>query len=748
MQGSLSAEGVRVVGAKSFTPLQTRLDAGLTKLVEEVNRGDPVWWRESAWIWGLPTWSGSGRPFRGLAALLLWHAASDWRVPGAWQEAREPDVPGAVVIPLRSKQGWMAVAVAPGPRLAAVPFPVPRWNDERSEAVLAALRLEERPALVGLASKVRELLAAFVQALRRQSAPQPMLRHTDWTAASLTIAAGIAATVAEAAYAAQIGKVFTELSIWQRGDVAALFPWEAQIPGDQGEPLDRMLRRKDARVLAIGARAGQLPMRPNAKIRLDRVWARGRVLEGYGRVLHAMEALGVRPCGEAVLDARALGLNLARRAARAEPLAEDVVDPDSHKAWKLLLSHAQQRAWAHRLHVLRFGDLHHDSRWHPDRIIPRMVKVASEGGWQLAQLDELPLAALGLVPLLDTMGPRRPDEAPRTADVLARVGAVSDRSYRRHAIYKADRTARWLDVPSPELARAQRRLVRVLRPNAPFAGVATAFEPGRSPALQARVHEGAVAAVIVDISDFFGSIRPRHVRWAFHPRPGEHASSDGPLLTGGTREDREDLLLLLFAGEGRTRWLPQGAPSSPWAANLAAHPMDRRLRAWARDWGAVRYSRYADDLVLSLHKPTESAAALDAVAVDRFLVEAHAALNAAIQARGWKVNEAKTRRWRRGDRAPLTLCGIEVPTEPGAPCRLPRGQHQRARAALHQLRCGTAQWDHGLLAWAWSSTGRPGWLAWSNLLLTRFAIAMAGPVLAEAFLAGWADNIDRGEDGG
>lgn len=727
------------------SPLQSRLDAALTALVDEANRGDPVWWRQAAWIWGLPAWSGSGRPFRGLAALLLWRAATNWKTPTAWQEASDLDDPAAVVIPARSKRGWVPLVVVPGPRLGALTFPVPKWDEPQIDDALATLRLDERPTLTPIVSKVRELVGAFVQSLRRHSAPQAV-RHTDWTVQSLSVAARIAATAAEAAYAAQVGTVFPEELVWQRGDVAALFPWETQEPGSPGETADRTLKREKARVLGKGQRPGQLPMREDAVLRLDRVWERGRVLDGYGRVLQAMEALRMEVTGEAVIDARALGLALAWRAARVAELPEKAADDPAAATWTRLRLRVARKSWAHRLHVLCFRDLAGDRRWHSDRIIPRVLSVLSRGALSRGalsppRLSDVRLSDLGLVRLLDAMGPKRPPALPRTEEILARVGTVTDRTYQRRAIYKTDGSARWLDVPNSELAEAQRRLVEALRPSAPFAGVATAFEPGRSPALQARVHEGAVAAVVIDIADFFGSIRPRHIRWAFHPRRGEtETTSKGLLLNGGSREQRESLLMLLFAGEGRTRWLPQGAPSSPWAANLAAHPMDRRLRAWARDWGSVRYSRYADDLALSFHSEA------DAATVKRFLEAGEQALRAAVQARGWAVREEKTRRWRREDRSPLTLCGVEVPRMPGAPCRLPRAQHRRARAALHQLRCGAAPWDHGLLAWAWGATGQPGWLAWGSPELSRFAVDLAGPVLAEALAGGWADSVDHAED--
>lgn len=685
-------------------------------------------------------WSRSGNAIRGLAALLLWNAGKDRDVPVAWRVATDPHDPESVVVPLRSKRSWSPVALVPGPRLGALSVPILVWDEERIDRTMSALRPWELSALAPISGHIHELMVAFVQSLRRHSNPGTF-KHRDWSIQSLSIAANVAATLSDAAYGVQVGSMFAGETLWQRSDVSALYPWETQCPEDGGGSWDRILKREGARVLKPGKRPGQLPMRQDAVLRLDNLWEHGEILEGYSRILRAAELSGVVITGDAVHDARSLGRALASRVARGDELPNVFALRTVATPWQRLRLRVIRRSWPHRLQGLRFRDLRGDRRWHPDRIIPRVRKSILRSGRQTTDLSSVELSVVGLVRLLDAMGPKRPQAPPETLNVKAEIGTVVNRTYQRRAIYKADGTVRWLDVPNPELAASQRMLVRLLRPSAPFAGVATAFEPGRSPAIHARIHEGALAAVVVDIRDFFGSIRPAHLRWAFHPRQRKRTGGERKvLLDGGGKRDREELIRLLFASDGEGCWLPQGAPSSPWAANLAAHPMDRRLRAWAREWGDVHYSRYADDLVLSLHRDCDS------IATVRFLDAAERALREAIKARGWTVREEKTRRWRRSDRSPLTLCGVEVPDVVGAPCRLPRVQHRRVRAALHHLRCGDERWDHGLLAWAWGATGQPGWLAWGCKELSRFAIQLGGSVLAEALIGGWADSVDGGEE--
>ncbi len=742
--------------------LSERIDEDIAKLVEEANRGEPIWWQPAAWKWGLPMWAMSGRVFRGIAALLLWRAAGQDTMLGGWLEAKSAEDPNTVVVPVRRKRGWAPLVLTRAPRMAPMPLMLSRWDYASLDLVWNELELEQCSQLLPYLSHIRELASAFLQALNR-SPKSPVRLASVWTVEALRIAATLGAFIADAAYGRAIGKIFDEDAVWSRSDVAALFPWESQVPTGPRQILDRGLARKtNARILANGKRAGQLPMPSNAHLRLDRVWERGQVVTGYALVVRLLDVLGLEIVGDAVLDARRLGRELAWRMSRLEKLPE-FVPADVVGAWQRMLKRIKRRSWAHRLHLLKFADISFDKRWQVDRLLPRVRAVARQiPGMTFPMFGQIPLARIGLVRLLDAMGAKWPLESIKTGDVLAAIGTLPDCTYRRYPIYKADGTRRWLDVPNDALAKAQKKVMEMLRPANPFAGVATAFEPGRAPAFHARLHEGAVAAVIIDIADFFGSIRPRHLRWAFHPRtvrPGKKKETPATntlnkpsrgagrlLVEGGKKQERELLLSLLFAGDEKHKWLPQGAPSSPWVANLAAHPMDRRIRKWVREYGAVKYSRYADDLVVSLHVPADAEPYSDEF-VSRFLHDAETVLREAVQARGWKVQEKKTRKWRKGDAAPLTLCGIEVPIASNSLCQLPRQQHLRVRAALHRLRCGQAA-DHGLLAWAWGATGHPGWLAWTNCGLTSLAVELAGPILAEAFLCGWADSVDGDPDTG
>jgi retron-type reverse transcriptase len=111
--------------------------------------------------------------------------------------------------------------------------------------------------------------------------------------------------------------------------------------------------------------------------------------------------------------------------------------------------------------------------------------------------------------------------------------------------------------------------------------------------------------------------------------------------------------------------LPQGSPTSPALANLAAFGVDRRLAGLAARFGAT-YTRYADDLTLSgdrtlIRKAGGIVAVVEAIAADE----------------GFRVNDAKTRVRSRAQRQLVT--GLVVNERPN----VKRVDYDRLRAVLH-----------------------------------------------------------------
>lgn len=109
------------------------------------------------------------------------------------------------------------------------------------------------------------------------------------------------------------------------------------------------------------------------------------------------------------------------------------------------------------------------------------------------------------------------------------------------------------------------------------------------------------------------------------------------------------------------RVLPQGAPTSPWLANLAAGQLDELAAGYAREQGLV-YTRYADDLTFSGERLPP-----------RFVHD----VSGMVQACGFRVNRKKIVVRRRHQRQVVT--GIVVNDRP-SPTGIDR---RKLRAILH-----------------------------------------------------------------
>ena len=131
--------------------------------------------------------------------------------------------------------------------------------------------------------------------------------------------------------------------------------------------------------------------------------------------------------------------------------------------------------------------------------------------------------------------------------------------------------------------------------------------------------------------------------------------------------DRDLAQRFLTNARLRDAHLPQGAPTSPALANLAAWRLDRRLAGLAAAFGA-HVTRYADDLAFSGDEAFGRSL--------RFFV---ARVGAIAAEEGFRVNHRKTRVMRQGRRQ--TLCGV-VDNDT---TNLPRRERDRLRATLFNV---------------------------------------------------------------
>jgi len=170
---------------------------------------------------------------------------------------------------------------------------------------------------------------------------------------------------------------------------------------------------------------------------------------------------------------------------------------------------------------------------------------------------------------------------------------------------------RVLEAPKPRLKAVQRRLLHEVASLIPPHEAARGFRPGGSVRSYAAPHAGRSTVLRLDLEAFFASVSVSRVygiwRTAGYSEPVAHClaglvTSVLPLSAWrSVPAPADDGLLDAHWRLGRrlaVPHLPQGAPTSPAMANLAAFRLDVRLTALARSWGG-RYTRYADDLAFS-----------------------------------------------------------------------------------------------------------------------------------------------------
>ncbi|MCP3420774.1 reverse transcriptase family protein [Nocardioides pinisoli] len=323
--------------------------------------------------------------------------------------------------------------------------------------------------------------------------------------------------------------------------------------------------------------------------------------------------------------------------------------------------------------------------------------------WRLPILDDLGDVAglLGVSPAdLDWFADPRH---------LARSAAVPGLQHYRVSHRVAPSGAiRVLEAPKPRLKALQRRLLREVAGLVPPHDAARGFRPGGSVRSYAVPHAGRPVVLRLDLEAFFASVTVSRVygiwRTAGYPEPVAHClaglvTCELPLAQWrAVPAPADDRLLDAHWRLGRRLagpHLPQGAPTSPAMANLAAHRLDVRLTALARSWGG-RYTRYADDLAFSGDRgwATGTSRLLDAIEV-------------IVRDEGFRLNPRKTGVMPRAGRQ--VLGGLVVNERP----RVARREVDLLKAILHNChRFGpSTQNRHDVPAFEEHLRGRIAWVA-------------------------------------
>ena len=255
--------------------------------------------------------------------------------------------------------------------------------------------------------------------------------------------------------------------------------------------------------------------------------------------------------------------------------------------------------------------------------------------------------------------------------------------YKTFPLPKKGGGVRFIHAPCRALAFVQQRIkTRLLDPAPVHDECVSAFRAGLSIVDHAKPHCGKAVVIKMDLKDFFPSVTFHKVEAVFRGLKIDGAlSTQLALLTttwlkadAESGEAEEEL-----PSEGE-RALPQGAPTSPQLANMAARRLDLRLLGLSRNLG-FKYSRYADDLTFSSGDPKAKV---------NVLLRAVAEIVADCK---FELNTKKTRVMR----APATqrvtglIVGGEVP-------RVPRATMRRIRAMLHHQKTGRLGSEEARLA--------------------------------------------------
>lgn len=165
---------------------------------------------------------------------------------------------------------------------------------------------------------------------------------------------------------------------------------------------------------------------------------------------------------------------------------------------------------------------------------------------------------------------------------------INNPSYIEFKIPKKKGKPRLICQPNVELMKIQRRLNLYFQaiyefhiPSCVHGFVSKSNMANRSIVTNAKPHIGKKNILVIDLKDFFTTIRAKRVKNLFS--------------SWGINDEIASTLALLCTYKGT---LPMGAPTSPILSNLCSYELDLKLMQFC-ELNHVTYSRYADDLTFS-----------------------------------------------------------------------------------------------------------------------------------------------------
>ncbi len=231
--------------------------------------------------------------------------------------------------------------------------------------------------------------------------------------------------------------------------------------------------------------------------------------------------------------------------------------------------------------------------------------------------------------------------------------------YRSHECYsrfkrlKSNGDSRAIHAPSDQLKKVQRAIVSEFLEKIPLANECTGFRPGLSILDNTLPHCNKRFVFNTDIQEFFPSISSERVLGLF--------------LRIGFSFPLACVLAEVTTYHGS---LPQGAPSSPYIANLICYALDSEIAEYCKSKG-WNYTRYCDDMTIS--------------GDTMFTLADMRAINEIVDSEGFCLNMKKTRFLRRN--SAQMVSGLVVNKKPN----LPRAKRRKIRAMFHQAELNPEQ---------------------------------------------------------
>jgi RNA-directed DNA polymerase len=260
------------------------------------------------------------------------------------------------------------------------------------------------------------------------------------------------------------------------------------------------------------------------------------------------------------------------------------------------------------------------------------------------------------------------------------------RNYRYRWLARRSGLPRLIEAPKARLKEVQRWVLHEILDHVPAHEAAHGFTVGRSARSHAALHTGQRVVLRLDLRDFFASIAAARAFGIFRALGYERAVAHtltalcanripASVWTAASRPTDPGLIQPHFwlGRQLATPHLPQGAPTSPALANLAAFGLDRRLTGLGRSFD-LRYSRYADDLTFSGERLTGRA--------NRSLI---ALVTRIVGDEGFRLHPDKSSLRTAAQRQVVT--GVVVNER----LNVARDEYDRLRALLHRLAIGSSE---------------------------------------------------------